>query len=111
MAAVEKDLSGIYWKQAAGHFMGSGLEQGMPCFEPFQAARKYLFKLIKVQGTSAAGQGTEFQPGPAPSGPVSAAFRTAALDAVVAGGATVECRFNQPQPCPRCGETGKTPLH
>ena len=111
MAAVEQDLSVIYWKQAAGHFMGSGLEQGMPCFEPFQAARKHLLKLIKVQGSPAAGPDTELQPRPAPSGPESAAFRAAALDAVVAGGATVGCRFNPPRPCPRCGALAETPLH
>ena len=94
LEAVSLDLEKQMWKEASKHFMGSGLEQGIPCFEPAKIARRklvYLSNKQKADGASASSAGA-----PAAEPDELAIFlRIAALDADNAGGATGGRRYRR----------------
>ena len=105
LIAIKSDLEDIAWKEAAGHFMGKGLEQGKPSLVAHAAAKKLLVKLADEEKK----QEAAFDPGPHYL--LACSMRLAALDAVVAGGATVGSRYASPVPCRRCGALAETAFH
>ena len=102
---IANDLEHIYWRDASKHFAGEGLEQGPPCFAPYLKAKKYFLRLGKKQKAEQADGEQQ------PKGAASAQFRLAALEAVVAGGATVGSRFSPPRACPRCQKPDEDAFH
>ena len=105
MAAVSADLRRAQWSEASRHFMGRGLEQGCPSFEAHAAARRILLKRVDSEAARDAAP-----PLVDPLLP-SASARIAALDAIVAGGATVGERYSESRPCLRCGAMHETAFH
>ena len=107
--ALAKDLTKLTWVRASKHFLGGGLEQGLPSFEPALKVKRGLLRRAAEEKATAT---QDAAAGRARTGPmVSAAFRIAALEACNAGGNTVGCRFLPARPCPRCGAAAETARH
>ena len=84
--ALELEFERAAWSTASAHFLGRGLETGIPSLEPARSARRWLRRR---------GSWKEMK----------------ALDVVVCGGARMPCRSSREEHCPRgCGEM-LTPYH
>ena len=107
--AVGDDLELNLWKRAAKHFLGDGLQQGRPNFEPARLVRRKLLRAAQKEKADAA---VDAKQGRCTAEPlIPAALRAAALQAANAGGATVGARYVPPRPCPRCGAPAETARH
>ena len=104
-----KDAHKHCWRKAAAHFLGQGLEQGIPSFDEAKAATRRLQKAATKEraerGTSAL-RGARSEQAFLPYG-----LRLTALRAVNTGGATVGSRYSPPRPCSRCSAPLETPEH
>lgn len=110
VSTFSHDAHARVWQDASAHFLGSGLEQGVPSFDLAKAARSKLQRAAdkhKAARSVADRAGhpreqAEFLP---------YALRLRALAAINTGGATVGCRYTPPRPCMRCGVLNETPEH
>ena len=107
--AIRQDLQVATWRKAAAHFLGAGLEQGQPSFEPSDIVRS---KLARLEAQEKLEAGTAKKNGVAPPLPLlPAGMRYAALEAVNSGGGSVGTRYNPCRACLRCGHPHEDARH
>ena len=87
LQAAKDRIVHITWARASRHYLGAGLDTGPPSIRHRPAARKDLLTYPHAGPTQAA-----------------------ALDAVMAGGATCGDRFTPTRACPICGGTKRDSL-
>ena len=109
LQAVADDLELKVWEQASRHFLGEGLQQGKPNFEPAIIVRRKLLKAARDEKLAAATAVNGIEQNVTVL--IPSALRAAALQTANAGGSTVGSRYNPPRPCPRCGACNETARH